>query len=117
MESLLVLDLGSFSVRTISLDTSTAQDVISSSSVGHRRRGSSLDGHMDLSKEEYYDKFQVSLSSIELFLIDGWGGNHNTTSQLIDKFDINISMYLCKLTDLSVPMFKYVIHLQLIYIP
>ncbi|PRP76755.1 hypothetical protein PROFUN_11758, partial [Planoprotostelium fungivorum] len=107
--ALLVLDLGSFTVDTVSVDkteTSTEDHVTSVTPRGAKRHARSLStdfGPMS-TNDDYYDKFKVSLSQIQLFLEQGWATQPK--HQLIEKFDINFSLYLCKLTDLTVPQFK-----------
>jgi vacuolar protein sorting-associated protein 13A/C len=78
--SLVVVDLGHLSITSDARQTESSEEVAQS--------------HLT-TQDDAYDRFRVRLSAVQLLLLNSDGLGTVSSVQLVDKFDINVSLYYC----------------------
>ena len=96
--SMLIIELGTLSMRS---DTKSRSNAIIRGSSGVDLR---------VNQEFYYDKYNVSMTSIHLMISDrtftGYSVNNALNIDLIERFDINTDLYVCNVSSPDLPTLR-----------
>ena len=95
--SMLIIELGTLSMRS---DTNNRQNAIS-------RSGNDI---QVVNQDFYYDKFKVNITSIHVIVSDRSFSHNQQYNQvdidLVQKFDINVDLFLCSVTSPDLPKLR-----------